>query len=117
VNNVARKLSKGSVVGIALDLGAGALEIHEACSMGRKEMCTKAKFVEVGKMVVGIPAATAGGYTAATLCVRLAGPTRGASILVCGIAAGAAGGWLAGKGGSAFGDFAGTMLYELLGDE
>ncbi|HEY0290209.1 MAG TPA: hypothetical protein VGC62_24905, partial [Pseudomonas sp.] len=47
VNNVARKLSKGSVVGIALDLGAGALEIHEACSMGRKEMCTKAKFVEV----------------------------------------------------------------------
>jgi len=117
LGNMARHLSNGTFVGVALDIGAGALEIEEACSVGRKEQCTKAKFIEVGKMVVGIPSAVRAGGAAVSLCVKLAAPSRGGSLLVCGIAAGAAAGWAAGKGGSAFGEFVGNMLYESVGDE
>jgi hypothetical protein len=121
INNIARNLSAGTMVGVALDVGAGAFEIREACSTGREQECTKAKFIEAGKMMVGIPAAIAGGELSAraatSLCLRMAGPTRGASILVCGIAAGAAGGWAGGKGGSSLGDAMGTMIFEITGHE
>jgi hypothetical protein len=121
INNVARNLAYGTPVGVALDLGAGAMEIGEACSSGREQECTRAKFVEVGKMMVGIPAAgwigELSGKAGLNLCVKMIGPTRGASIAVCGIAAGAAGGWAAGTAGSWGGAEMGTMLYELLGDE
>lgn len=121
INNVARNLSAGTLVGVTLDLGAGAMEISEACSSGREQECTRAKYVEVGKMMVGIPASgLAGGVSgkaAANLCLRMAGPTRGASILACGIAAGALGGWGAGKAGSAAGAGGGTILYEIFADE
>jgi len=121
MKNLARHLSAGTPVGVALDLGQGGLEIREACTTGREQQCTKAKFVEVGKMAFGIPAAgLAGSFTgasAAKLCLRMAGPSRGASLLVCGIAGGALGGWGGGKVGSAFGDGIGTWLYEVLGDD
>jgi hypothetical protein len=121
MGNMARHLSSGTVVGVMLDLGAGGLEITEACSTGREQQCTKAKFVEVGKMVAGIPAAASvGGITgpaAAKMCFRMAGPSRGASLLICGIAGGAAGGWAAGQGGSAFGAMSGSWLYKVLDDE
>jgi len=121
INNVARYLSGGTMVGVALDVGAGAFEIREACSTGREQACTRAKFVEAGKMMVGIPAAGwvggLAGPAASRLCLRMAGPTRGASIIACGIAAGATAGWGAGAGGSAVGESLATMLYEVLGDE
>jgi hypothetical protein len=121
INNIARNLSAGTMVGVALDVGAGAFEIREACSAGREQACTKAKFIEAGKMMVGIPGAIAGGELSAraaiSLCLRMVGPTRGTSILVCGIAAGAAGSWAGGKGGSAMGDAMGTMIYEMIGHE
>jgi hypothetical protein len=121
LGNMARHLSNGTFVGVALDIGAGALEIEEACSVGRKEQCTKAKFVEVGKMVMGVPASIGGGNigaaVSANLCMKLAGPSRGGSLLVCGIAAGAIGAWTFGQGGSAFGEYVGTMIYELGDDE
>ncbi|MFJ3524003.1 hypothetical protein ACIPO9_16100 [Pseudomonas sp. NPDC090203] len=121
INNVARNLSAGTLVGVTLDLGAGAMEISEACSSGREQECTRAKFVEVGKMMLGIPASMAGGRIGerafAQLCLRLAGPSRGASIAVCGIAGAAVGGWGSGSAGSSSGGMMGTMLYELLGDE
>jgi hypothetical protein len=121
INNIARMLSNGTLMGVALDVGAGALEISEACSVGRQEQCTKAKFVEVGKMMVGIPAAGFAGRvtgpSVAKLCLRMAGPSRGASLIACGIAAGATVSLGAGTGGSAFGESAATMLYEIFGDE
>lgn len=40
-------MSKGTYVGMALDVGAGALEIKEACSTGREEECSRAKYVAV----------------------------------------------------------------------
>ncbi|MBD8119838.1 hypothetical protein IFT62_01285 [Pseudomonas lutea] len=116
INNVARTLSGGTAIGVALDVSAGLMEIGEACSAGREQQCTKAKFVEVGKMMVGMPVAwRAGAFAgpaAAQLCLRMAGPTRGASIIACGIAGGAIVGWGAGKGGSVAGGSLGTMLYE-----
>lgn len=121
INNVARNLSAGTMVGVALDVGAGAFEIREACSTGREQACTKAKFVEAGKMMVGIPAAGwvggLAGPAASRMCLKMAGPTRGASIIACGIAAGATAGWGAGAGGSAVGESLATILYEVLGDE
>jgi hypothetical protein len=51
INAIARNLSAGTMVGVALDVGAGAFEIREACSTGREQECTKAKFIEAGKMV------------------------------------------------------------------
>jgi len=121
INAIARNLSAGTMVGVALDVGAGAFEIREACSTGREQECTKAKFIEAGKMMVGIPAAGwAGGLAgpaASRLCLRMAGPTRGASIIACGIAAGATAGWGAGARGSAVGESLATMVYESLGDE
>nr|GEW53104.1 hypothetical protein [Tanacetum cinerariifolium] len=102
INNVARTLSGGTAIGVALDVSGGLMEIDEACSAGREQQCTKAKFVEVGKMMVGMPVAwRAGAFAgpaAAQLCLRMAGPTRGASIIACGIAGGAIVGWGAGKG-------------------
>ncbi len=72
-------------------------------------------------MMVGIPAAgragALGGPAAARLCLKMAGPSRGASIIACGIAGGAIVGWGAGKGGSAVGESLSTMLYEILDDE
>lgn len=121
MGNVARHLSSGTVVGVMLDLGAGGLEIKEACSTGREQQCTKAKFVEVGKMMLGIPVAWKGGAVAgpaaAQLCLRMAGPSRGASVVVCGIAGGALAGWGAGKGGSVAGEVLSTMLYEVIEGE
>jgi hypothetical protein len=121
ISNVARHLSGGTMVGVALDVGAGAFEIREACSTGREQECTRAKFIEAGKMMVGIPAADRtgkyAGIAATRLCLRLAGPTRGVSIIACGIAGGASGGWTGGQVGSWGGEKMGAMFYELLGDE
>jgi hypothetical protein len=121
IGSMARALSNGTFVGVALDIGAGALEIEEACSTGREEQCTKAKFVEVGKMVAGIPSAMVGGRVglkaSASLCFKLVGPSRGGSLLACGIAGGAIGAWAAGKGGSAAGEYVSTLLYELTGND
>jgi hypothetical protein len=121
INNVARNLSAGTMVGVALDVGAGAFEIREACSTGREQACTRAKFVEAGKMMVGLPLAGKGGglgaKAATSLCFRMAGPTRGVSLAVCGIAGGAAGAWAGGTGGSKLGELGAAWLYELTGDE
>jgi len=118
ISNLARYLGAGTLIGVTLDIGAGALEITEACSTGRGEECTKAKFVEAGKVMLGIPAAGGAGKfagpAAARLCLRMAVPSRGASVIVCGIAAGAAAGWAGGQAGSWGGEGIGTMLYEML---
>ncbi|MCF5548928.1 hypothetical protein, partial [Pseudomonas salomonii] len=47
-------LKKGTYIGIALDVGATALEITEACSTGREQECTQATYVEGGKLVLGV---------------------------------------------------------------
>lgn len=116
VSKMATVLSKGTYVGVALDVGAGALEIQEACSVGRDEQCRKAKYVEVGKMAAGIPVSMLGAWGGASatgsICFALGIPTGGLGALACAIVGAAAGAFGAGTVGSDIGGQTGTFLYE-----
>lgn len=114
-------LKTGTYIGIALDVGATALEITEACTTGREQECTQAKYVEGGKLVAGVGGAFGGGSIGLGIgigaCALVFGiPTAGAGALACGIVGGAAGGLVAGKLGSAFGESIGTSIYEVVRD-
>jgi hypothetical protein len=113
---MANVLSKGTYVGIALDVGAGALETQEACSVGREDQCTKAKYVESGKMAAGIPLSMAGGWAGGMgvglICVAIGLPTAGMGTLACAIVGGAAGAWAGGAIGSGGGEQLGAFIYE-----
>lgn len=120
VKRVARAselLKKGTYIGLALDVGVSALGVREACSLGREEECTQAKFVEGGKLVFGVAGAYGGGKAGALAgviaCAVVFGiPTGGAGALVCAIVGGASGGLAAGALGTSVGEFSGTRLYE-----
>ena len=117
VAKASQLLKKGTYIGLALDVGATALEIAEACSTGREQACTQAKYVEGGKLALGIGAATGGTligtYAGIGACMIVFGiPTAGAGALACAIVGGAAGGLAAGKLGSAAGEGIGKLLYK-----
>ncbi|MCM2375554.1 hypothetical protein [Pseudomonas marginalis] len=114
-------LKKGTYIGIALDVGATALEIAEACSTGREQECTQAKYVEGGKLVLGVGGASLGGSMGASVgigaCMIVFGiPTAGAGALACAIVGGVAGGLALGKLGSEGGEIAGKVLYKTVSD-
>ena len=115
ISKAARALSKGAYVGMALDVGATALEVQEACSTGREGQCTKAKYVEGGKLAIGLGGAHFGGAVGAlavgAICVGLGIPSGGVVTLGCAIIGGAAGGWGGGKAGSIIGEIAGEQIY------
>jgi len=46
-------IKQGAYVGVALEIAATGLEIHKACTLGREEDCTKAKYVDGGSLVGG----------------------------------------------------------------
>ncbi|WP_341963655.1 hypothetical protein [Pseudomonas sp. RC10] len=116
VSKMAGAMSKGAYVGIALDVGAGALEIKEACSAGREEECSRAKYVEGGKAAVGIGlatvGATAGLYLAGAFCIAIGIPTGGMGTLACAVIGGSVGAYAGGQAGSYFGEQAGEKLFE-----
>ncbi|KQM46946.1 SSU ribosomal protein S2p (SAe) [Pseudomonas sp. Leaf15] len=114
-------LKKGTYIGIALDVGATALEITEACSTGREQACTQATYVEGGKLVFGVGGASLGGSIGASVgigaCMVVFGiPTAGAGALGCAIFGGATGGLVLGKAASALGESTGKVLYEAVRD-
>lgn len=113
-------LKKGTYIGIALDVGVTALEITEACSAGREDECNRAKFVEGGKLVLGVGGAAYGGYAGlgvgvAVCAAVFAIPTAGASALGCAIVGAAIGSVAVGSLGSHAGEQIGTRLYEISG--
>jgi len=116
VSKMASAMSKGAYVGIALDVGVGALEIQEACSTGREEECSRAKYVETGKTVGGIGLAWAGGSAGAgvgaSICLGLGVATGGVAIVGCALVGGAVMAWGGGNAGSMIGEGATTLLYE-----
>ncbi|MGR3890077.1 hypothetical protein [Pseudomonas sp. 1152_12] len=121
VAKASQMLRKGTYIGIALDVGATALEITEACSTGREQACTQAKYVEGGKLVLGVGGASLGGSIGASVgisaCMIVFGiPTAGAGALACAIVGGATGGLVLGKAGSALGESTGKVLYETVRD-
>ncbi|TFY95725.1 hypothetical protein DYL61_01770 [Pseudomonas nabeulensis] len=106
-------LKKGTYIGLALDVGSTALEIAEACSTGREQECTQAKYVEGGKLVAGAGGSYLGARLGASIgigvCMLVFGiPTAGTGALACAIVGGAAGG----IGGAALG----TGLAQRTGD-
>ncbi|MGR2709540.1 hypothetical protein B7453_09645 [Pseudomonas sp. IB20] len=110
-------LKTGTYIGIALDVGATALELSEACSTGREQACMQAKYVEGGKLVAGVTGAAVGGSVGAGIgisaCAIVFGiPTAGAGALACAIVGGAAGGFAAGALGSGLAESAGKFLYK-----
>ena len=121
VARASEMLKKGTYIGIALDIGATTLEIAEACSTGREQECTQAKYVEGGKLVFAVGGAYAGGNIGAAIgigaCMLVFGiPTAGAGALACAIVGGAAGGFALGSAASDVGKEAGTFLYKTWGD-
>jgi hypothetical protein len=48
IARTAKLLKHGTAVGIGLNVMASGLEVKEACSVGREEMCEKAAYVEGG---------------------------------------------------------------------
>jgi hypothetical protein len=121
VAKASQMLKTGTYIGIALDVGAAALEITEACSTGREQECTQAKYVEGGKLVIGVGGASAGGTLGAVggigACAIVFGiPTAGAGALACAIIGGAAGGLALGTLGSNVGEWVGKVLYQAVED-
>ncbi|NBB08038.1 hypothetical protein [Pseudomonas sp. SLFW] len=116
VTKMASAMSKGAYVGVALDVGVGALEIKEACSTGREEECTRAKYVETGKAAGGIFGAWAGGAVATAagpaICVGLGVVTGGAALAGCVLVAGAGMAWGGGTVGSVIAEDLTFLLYE-----
>src|SRR5450830_1663807 len=120
IAKASQMLKKGTYIGIALDVGVTALEITEACSTGREQECTRAKFVEGGKLVLGVGGAAYRGYAGmgfgvAVCAAVFAIPTAGVSALGCAIVGGAVGGLAVGTLGSHTGEQIGTLLYEVSG--
>ncbi|WP_455884144.1 hypothetical protein [Pseudomonas spelaei] len=121
VAKASEMLKKGTYIGIALDSGATTLEIAEACSTGREQACTQAKYVEGSKLVFSAGGASVGGSIGIPIgisaCMIVFGiPTAGAGALACAVVGGAAGGLALGKVGSATGEFAGKFLYKTAED-
>ncbi|HEY0286455.1 MAG TPA: hypothetical protein VGC62_05515, partial [Pseudomonas sp.] len=115
ISTTAKVLSNGTYVGVVLDVGVGALEIQEACSIGREDVCTKAKYVESGRTVGGILGSAAGGLMggsiAGGICVALGLPSGGTITVGCfviGSVAGAVGGRTE---GAIYGAQKGTTLF------
>ncbi|WP_352230445.1 hypothetical protein [Pseudomonas sp. SR18] len=110
-------LKKGTYIGLAMDVGSTAMEIAEACSTGREQECTRAKYVEGSKLVGSVGGASAGGtlgpLVGIAACAIVFGiPTAGAGALVCAIVGGTAGGLAFGTLGGTGGEWVGNILYQ-----
>ena len=114
VARAAEIVKSGTYIGTALDVGATALDIHKACSLGREEQCRKAKYVEgaalVGGLAGGAIGGSIGGSAATGVCIVVLGfASGGPGALACGVLGGAVGGWVGGnylgKASESMGDY------------
>jgi hypothetical protein len=112
IARTAKVLKAGTPLGIALSTTSTALEIKEACSAGREEQCTKAKYVEVSKLGGGVLGGAGGGAIGSSLCLAILLPATGPGSLACLLIGGAAGGLAGGQFGGLGGQIVGEILYE-----
>lgn len=116
IAKASKLLKAGTPIGIALNFGSTYLEIKEACSVGREEMCTQAKFVEGSKLVTSVTLGSVGGMLGSTagtfVCFLVLGALTGPGALACSIIGAAAGGYIGGTLGEIRGEMIGTKLYE-----
>ena len=100
---------------IALDVAHSDFKIHEACTVGREEECTKMKYTEGGRLSGSAVGGGLGGFLAPYLtCNLILGlETAGTSMLWCGLIAGGAGAY---GGGTLFGmagESGGELIYKV----
>lgn len=117
VAKVAKLLKHGTPVGIGLNAISAGLEVKEACSVGRTETCTRAKYTESGKFIYGVAGGIVGGSLGAStltpICIVVMGAlTGGVGALGCGIATSALGGYAGGLIGESIGKYQGELIYE-----
>lgn len=117
ISKASRILKAGTPIGIGLNSVSTYLEIKEACSTGREEMCRKTKYVEGSKLVSGTVGGMVGGTvgTAALtpLCIVVFSvPSGGLGSIGCSLLAAVIGGYAGGLGGEKWGEKFGEMLYE-----
>lgn len=117
IAKVAKLLKLGTPVGIGLNAISAGLEIKEACSTGREELCRKARYVESSKFLASTLTGYFGGQLGAsagtTACaIVLGGLTSGIGVIGCGIVGGVVGGYGGGLIGDSFGQMTGEYLYE-----
>jgi len=117
ISRASRILKAGTPIGIGLNSVSTYLEIKEACSTGREEMCRKTKYVEGSKLVSGTVGGMVGGTvgTAALtpLCIVVFSvPSGGLGSIGCSLLAAVIGGYAGGLGGEKWGEKFGEMLYE-----
>lgn len=120
INGVAKASSlmkKGTYLGVGLSVAAASTSIYAACTTGREMQCSKAKYVEGGKLSGNIIGGTFGGAVgggAATIgCVAVLGfVTGGAGALACAVIGSALGGWGGGEIGGFAGEQIGDVIYE-----
>ncbi|OPA82463.1 hypothetical protein BFW87_30995 [Pseudomonas fluorescens] len=113
-------LGKGTYVGLVMDTTAAGLEIKEACVTGREAQCRRAKYVESGRLALGVAGAAGGGALGAEIgrrvCTLFLGfATKGSGALTCGVIGGAAGGYAGGSLGGDGGAFLGGKIIEMEG--
>ncbi|AHG43162.1 SSU ribosomal protein S2p (SAe) [Pseudomonas syringae CC1557] len=115
VAKASKWIKRGTYIGTALEVGSTAIEIRNACTLGREEQCRKAKYVEGSSLMGSIGGASAGGYLAGYAavggCAFILGITTGPGALACGVVGGAVGGWAGGELGESAGEKFGEILY------
>ena len=119
VGKYGKLLSRIGYAGVALDIGQSGVLIHQACTTGREEECTRSKYVQGGRLTGSLAGSAAGGYYGVLVgygvCNLIFGlPSGGASLFWCGLVGGGVGGYY---GGSVLGDVGkdkGALLYESL---
>lgn len=116
IGRLASGLKGVGYASIALDVGLGAKNIHDACSIedAGDHLCARTSYEEVGRVGGSIALGGLGGFGVSYVACNLVlgAPTVGTSLVWCGfIATGvgaAAGGYLGGMGG----EYAGRRLFE-----
>lgn len=115
VARAAKYIKKGVYIGTALDVAATALEIKKACSLGREDQCTRAKYVEGTSLAFSLGGSAVGGFLGgygATLgCTIFLGVTTGPGLLTCAVIGGLAGGSGVGTLGESLGEATGEYFY------
>jgi len=115
LTNTARNFTRLGYLAIALDVGASAAAIGEACAIEPDgEYCRKTKYSETGRAAGSVGGGILGGWTGSYVACNLflGAETVGTSMLWCAIGLGLIGGTVGGKAGSISGTWAGDTIYE-----
>ncbi|WP_028239107.1 LysM peptidoglycan-binding domain-containing protein [Stutzerimonas azotifigens] len=120
VSNWAKGSSRLGYLGIAIDGGIRLDRVHEACTVGNNQVCTKTSFKQVTGFMGSAGGGAVGGIAGAKIATAAAGGiaiafgvTVGAPVLaVIAIAGAAAGAYYGGSSGGSFGENVGDIIYQ-----